>query len=515
MPTLREKAAESLQEIRQQYLGEPELSEIALAATLGRANVLLWGSFGKGKSLLPEVIARVTNASYSRVQGTAGLTESKFLARYNIAELVKGNEKIEWKPFLDAEIKMIDEVNRSPPVVINSFFTMLAERKVFFGSETRKILDYALFASMNPADEGTHALAPPFLDRFDLCLLTPSLSFYDKRRLLSEGAGNLERVQTVLEKGELKKMWGEVEQIKVNPVVFDLIAGTTRDLQLCKYGEKEFLTDFPACCAKCEFNQQVCAKLDNRSPASERLHYLTKVLKGLAYLNGEKEAGEKEFFKTLKYALNHRLNFTPGYLKQQTNFKESVTNLITQLQEKEKDRKDAYPLVKKLEEGFDEKSEEQLQKYAKNDLLLRELAKGLDEKWSRAFAALSKKIPSLDAEELSAIRAQVGKQLPKRYADGAVFLVDERLQQLLYIEKTLTKRELESFLSGFGNPDLLAHYREKHPRFSVRTPNCVITINQTITASKLVDGFWTVAAKCTEVKTAEKIRALFGEIKQK
>lgn len=403
----QKKAGECLKQVLTYFKGDPEIPTVFLAGALSNSKILLEGSHGKGKTYVAELCSKVLNLELSIVQGSAGLTESKFLARYDIADLMKGKETVDWKNFVDADIKLFDEINRVHPSILNSIFTMLARDRLDFGDESRELKPYVFVGTMNPADSGTYNIPLPLYDRFDISILTETVSFADKLKIL---ANHQKEIKPVLKKGEIQKIWDEVETVETPPAIDVYITTITRDLQLCVHGSKEFITNFPACCEECRYKNYICSAISNESPVSERLYLsLKRVAKGLAYLKGRKTVIQEDIDILLKYGLYHRLKFTPLYQQKHVTIGGAVNNLIAEVNKKEGERQIAYNLIADIHKNPDLTKVEELSEWGENDLLLNEIIVRVKEKAEEQAKKIEENIQNLEGKDLEELWARIEK----------------------------------------------------------------------------------------------------------
>ncbi len=447
---LQKKASIVKEELKKHFKGSSELIDVFLAGFFSKSKILLYGGAGKGKSLLSEATAKLVGASYSRVQGSTGLTESKYLARYDIAKLMKGEEKVKWRDFTHAQVKLFDEISRAPPVLLNSIFSMLQEKIVIFGDERFEVPDYCFLATMNPLDSASADLPFPLIDRFDICLLLPSVSFSEKIDLyeISKNNGGL-NLKSVFDKKDLELIWKDVESVKVEADVKILMASFTKDLQLCVYGEKEFLTNFPACCQDCRFREWICSKIDNRAPISERLALsVLKVSQAYAYLNGRDRVLKEDIVLVLPYALNHRLKVTSSYAMKMISRKSVVSSIVEKLVEKDIEREEAYRLIRAIIKSNDIEKLLLLKDYVKNDLLLKEIYEELKIKMESKGDYFMRTLKSKTPEELEVILTQlVSKKNSKHLVEATQKLLEPHLRITGY---QLLREEMLSFIAGFS-----------------------------------------------------------------
>lgn len=306
--------------------------------------------------------------------------------------------KIQKTPIIFDKIKTIKKIKTKPKYVYD--LEVLNNKKLdnFIGGFGGVLLHN----TMNPADSGTYELPAPFWDRFDICVLLPSIRFSDKLDIIS---GMQNGVKEVLSnEKEIEEIWKDVETVEVPRDVKVLLISLTRDLQLCIYGEKEFITNFPQCCEDCRFKEFICSKLDNRFPISERFYLsVVKVAKAYAYLNGREKITSDDVLVIAKYGLYHRAKFTPTFEQKLFSKQIATDKIVEQLIDKNIDRKDAWKLIKEITDGNVGKIRDLEKWWIDNDLLLKEIYEELKAKIDEKKAVVSSKLGGKTPEELQRI----------------------------------------------------------------------------------------------------------------
>lgn len=373
----RQKAIRAVEAVAKIYQGAEVVTPF-MAALFSKCSIFLRSSHGKGKNVLAETAAAVTGASYGRVQGTPGLQESNFIARYDVPALLKGNETVIWRKFLTAKIKVFDEINRVPAQTLSALHTVLAEKKALYGNEEIRLDPFCFIASANPADAGNFEMYGPLMDRFDAAIEIPAPTFFEKARVLA--AQNV-TPEKALDEGDLDGIWDEVENIKVPMGVQLRSFAVVRDLQLCEHGDKEYLANFPACCKDCRFNNYVCSKIDARTPISERAYLSAlRMVKGYAYLLG-KEPSAELLVEILPHVLTHRINFLPASIREYPTKRKAVLGIINTIMTREQERNNkingAIKNINLYRQTSDPDSQtaikSKIEAAALNDLLVREM----------------------------------------------------------------------------------------------------------------------------------------------
>ena len=452
LKTTQKTAMEVRKKLSELFLGSQNTVVIFLAGIFSKSKILLWSAHGKGKSFLAETTAKLCGVSYSRIQGTQGLTESKFLARYDLSKLLKGEEKVQWRDFVRARIKLLDEINRCHPTVLNALFSMLAEKMVLYGDERVNLSDFAFIGTLNPSDEGTYDVPPPLIDRFDISIAISSPAVYEKSQML-----DLENkiISPMLDETVLLQIWSEVDKITVSDQLINTAAAFIRELQICEHGDKEFLTNFPQCCAECRFNENICSKLEPAMPVSERAFLsLLKISKAVAYVLGSAAVDDKHLKFALPYILMHRLKFTPAFEKESKNKIHLLRSVVNKIIERDIERTRGFDLIKRFESGdFDEYKN--IKEYAVNDLVIAEVYRNLQKKYGEVVKIYEENIAHADFSNLLKIKHELKTKKSLSWQDGVILKLinaemSKKLQFTSYISESTWVKFVEYLEKEFG-----------------------------------------------------------------
>lgn len=434
-------------EIQRHFKDNDEIIDVFISSVITHSSILLWAAHGKAKSLLAEVTAKAIGVPFSRVQGSQGLTETKYLARYNIAKLMKGEEEVKWRDFVSARIKFLDEVNRVHPTVLNGLFSMLAEKILVYGDERREVQKFVFIGTMNPADEGTYQLPTPFVDRFDVCLPLLSTTMLTKTDLMSVQGLD---VKQVISEDEFNEIHDAVETVKVPRVVSVQIATYIRDLQLCVHGDKEFLTNYPQCCAECRFKENVCGKLDNKFPVSDRAFLSTlKIAKGIALIHGRKEVTNDDALIALKYALFHRARLLMTHAKGYETQLTAIEYVMQALQRREIERSDLLKAARDVNQG--DRPVEDLLQFKRNDLLAEELYESLMKKDGIKRQNYVEKIDTMTLEEMERTLQQLTSgDLEVDNMEEVIDLIETKLTDATTYKNNVPEKTFKTLARNMG-----------------------------------------------------------------
>ncbi len=161
-----EKIQELKNQIGQVIVGQDRVIDLMLTCILADGHVLIEGVPGVAKTLLARLIAKLTDARFSRVQFTPDLMPSDVLGT-TIFNMKTSDFYFHEGPVF-ADIVLVDEINRAPAKTQAALFEVMEERQVTIDGTTHKMGPlYTILATQNPVEqEGTYKLPEAQLDRF-------------------------------------------------------------------------------------------------------------------------------------------------------------------------------------------------------------------------------------------------------------------------------------------------------------------------------------------------------------
>jgi len=163
---LQDKAQAIKAEIKKVIVGQDQMLDLLLVATLAGGHALIEGVPGVAKTITAKLLARTLNADFSRIQFTPDLMPSDVTGtsildmRTNEFEFIKGP--------IFSNIVLIDEINRAPAKTQASLFECMTEKQITVDGQTHSLKQpFVVFATQNPIEhEGTYRLPEAQLDRF-------------------------------------------------------------------------------------------------------------------------------------------------------------------------------------------------------------------------------------------------------------------------------------------------------------------------------------------------------------
>lgn len=152
--------------LNQIIVGQETIIKQLLIALLSDGHVILEGVPGTGKTLLVNVLARLIQADFRRIQLTPDILPSDILGT-NIFDLNSRNFTLKKGPIF-TEILLADEINRTPPKTQSALLEAMQERQITLDGETLMLPPlFWVIATQNSLEfEGTYPLPEAQLDRF-------------------------------------------------------------------------------------------------------------------------------------------------------------------------------------------------------------------------------------------------------------------------------------------------------------------------------------------------------------
>jgi len=150
-------------------------------------NLLLRGVPGVGKTFFGVILAAISNARFARLQGRADLQPTEVVG-FQMINPATGELITEFGPLAEAEVILLDEINRIPLKSQSAFLEGLQDRTVTVGKTTYELprFNFAI-ATMNPVElgQGTFPLSEAATDRFAMMVNIGYLPPEEERKLVN------------------------------------------------------------------------------------------------------------------------------------------------------------------------------------------------------------------------------------------------------------------------------------------------------------------------------------------
>src|SRR6266508_2975728 len=150
-------------------------------------NLLLRGVPGVGKTFFGVILAAISNAKFARLQGRADLQPTEVVG-FQMINPATGELMTEFGPLAEAEVILLDEINRIPLKSQSAFLEGLQDRTVTVGKTTYELPAFSFaIATMNPIElgQGTFPLSEAATDRFAIMVNIGYLPPSEERKLVN------------------------------------------------------------------------------------------------------------------------------------------------------------------------------------------------------------------------------------------------------------------------------------------------------------------------------------------
>ncbi|MEC9372573.1 MAG: MoxR family ATPase [Planctomycetota bacterium] len=250
---MSKKAARLSERLRSVIVGQHEIVEQLLVATLCQGHTLIVGVPGLAKTLLVRTLAASLRLEFKRIQFTPDMMPSDIIGSEILqTDPATGERRMRFAPGpIFAQMILADEINRTPPRTQAALLEAMAERQVSVGGETRRLeAPFIVVATQNPIEqEGTYPLPEAQLDRFMLGLRMGYPKAMEERRIVAEGEAipaRAEAVAPVFDAAELNAMRRMIAQMPVSEHVVDyavaLVRATRPEDETCPGSVKGYVS---------------------------------------------------------------------------------------------------------------------------------------------------------------------------------------------------------------------------------------------------------------------------------
>ncbi|MCR5158431.1 MAG: AAA family ATPase [Prevotella sp.] len=223
-------------------VGQKHLVDSLLIGLLSDGNILLEGVPGLAKTLAINTLAKLIDASFSRIQFTPDLLPADVTGTMIYSQ--KDEKFLVKKGPVFANFVLADEINRAPAKVQSALLEAMQEKQVTIGSDTFSLPSpFLVMATQNPIEqEGTYPLPEAQVDRFMLKVVIDYPSIEEEKKIIreniaSEGLPQVRPVTTVDDILRARKVVNEVYlDEKIEQYVADIVFATRYPE---RYGLKE------------------------------------------------------------------------------------------------------------------------------------------------------------------------------------------------------------------------------------------------------------------------------------
>ena len=165
------KVTEVRQQLRRGLVGQDKLVDGLLLGVLANGHLLIEGVPGLAKTRAVNLLARVCQGRFKRIQFTPDLLPADIIGN-RIYNQSRASFETQKGPIF-ANFILADEINRAPAKVQSALLEAMQEKQVTIGDESFRLdPPFFVFATQNPIEqEGTYPLPEAQVDRFIMKLV--------------------------------------------------------------------------------------------------------------------------------------------------------------------------------------------------------------------------------------------------------------------------------------------------------------------------------------------------------
>ncbi len=222
-------------EVDKVVVGQHNVIDVMLAATVVGGHVLLEGPPGVAKTLTANAFARALGLSFRRVQFTPDMLPSDITGTVTLIAKPTGNELGFRQGPVFTNVLLADEINRTPPKTQSALLEAMQESQVTVDGAAHSLPSpFIVIATQNPIEyEGTYPLPEAQLDRFFAKVDVGYPSSEDETRLLQLAhnglaPATLNDVEAVTSTEELLAARTAVDAIATHEAIVQYVASIVR-----------------------------------------------------------------------------------------------------------------------------------------------------------------------------------------------------------------------------------------------------------------------------------------------
>ncbi len=232
---IHELSARLRAEVDKVVIGQHNVVDVMLAATVVGGHVLLEGPPGVAKTLTANAFAQALGLSFRRVQFTPDMLPSDITGTVTLIASATGNELGFRKGPVFTNVLLADEINRTPPKTQSALLEAMQEAQVTVDGVGHVLPSpFVVIATQNPIEyEGTYPLPEAQLDRFFAKVDVGYPSEIDEARVLrlahsGLAPATLRDVAVVTNAEELLGARRAVDEVTVTDAIITYVAAIVR-----------------------------------------------------------------------------------------------------------------------------------------------------------------------------------------------------------------------------------------------------------------------------------------------
>lgn len=293
MTELRSKVQDALDKAKSIIFGQDDMLDAIIAALVCEGHLLIEGMPGLGKTMSVNVMSKLLDLSFKRIQFTPDLLPSDLIGTMIYSQKTE-EFTTKFGPIF-TQLLLADEINRSPAKVQAALLEAMAEKQVTIGDNTHKLSSpFVVMATQNPIDqEGTYPLPEAQLDRFMMKVYVDYPAHEAEKSILNLSKNPLSELEAILSTDNLIDLQNHVNEVYVDEKVKDLIvqmvhATRPESANFCK-----------------EFEGAILAGASPRASI-----WLYKLGKFTAFMDGKDFVSPEHILKVVPSVLGHRMILT-------------------------------------------------------------------------------------------------------------------------------------------------------------------------------------------------------------
>ncbi len=287
-----EKIKEVLDEMGKVVVGQDRLLNRLLIGLFTGGHILLEGVPGLAKTLTINVMAKVLQLDFRRIQFTPDLLPADLIGTMIYKPKI-GDYEVKKGPIF-SNIILADEVNRSPAKVQSALLEAMQEKQVTIGDQTYYLdKPFVVLATQNPVEqEGTYPLPEAQIDRFMMKVYVDYLNKQEElevMRRMSDITFDYQ-IKPILNKQDIFAIRENVNKVNISDTleryIIELVFATRRPLEYGLRDEARYI----------QFGVSPRATI-----------YLNRAAKALAYLEGRDYVLPEDIKALAPDIMNHRI----------------------------------------------------------------------------------------------------------------------------------------------------------------------------------------------------------------
>lgn len=273
-------------------VGQDRLLNRLLIGLFTGGHVLLEGVPGLAKTLTINVMAKVLQLDFRRIQFTPDLLPADLIGTMIYKPKI-GDYEVKKGPIF-SNIILADEVNRSPAKVQSALLEAMQEKQVTIGDETYKLdKPFIVLATQNPVEqEGTYPLPEAQVDRFMMKVYVDYLNKQEELEVMRRMSDiSFEyQIRPILNKEDIFAIRDNVNKVNISDTleryIIELVFATRRPLDYGLRDEARYI----------QFGVSPRATI-----------FLNRAAKALAYLEGRDYVLPEDIKELAPDIMNHRI----------------------------------------------------------------------------------------------------------------------------------------------------------------------------------------------------------------